>query len=161
MSSESSKSLAKHEAMPVMRRRVFVAAALSGLCAAAVAGLGYVGLLGAPERADFQFARGTSFAQGEEARLRAFLTPAVQDSQFHVSIIGHTGSQGDPAANLDLSEARAGLASEIAADLGIAADRIDAHGVGGASPLAREDGLSDRAYQALLSRVEISIQARP
>ena len=144
----------------VFPRRAFVAAALSAVTAGAAIGLGMLGGLSRVETGVFAFSRGTSFANGDEDRLRSLLSRALADDHLHVTILGHTGQSGEASANLELSEARAELAQNMALDLGISGDRITARGVGGASPLGKTEGESDRAYQSRLARVEVSLQMR-
>lgn len=119
-----------------------------------------VGGLSAPAAESFQFARSTAFVAGEETRLKGFLTTALKDDRIDVVILGHSGTLGDGAANLELSEARAAAALALAEDLGIATSRLTARGVGGGAPLVQEDGEGDRAYQSRLSRVEVTLQMR-
>lgn len=149
-----------NEREPRLPRRLFVAAGLAALLAAGGVSLATLGLATAPMTETFRFSRGASFAAGEEARLRGHLLPAVEDERVAVVIVGHTGTQGDEAANLSLSEERAAAARAIAVDAGIAADRITATGMGGAAPAARAPGLSDRAYETSLARVEVTLQVR-
>ena len=143
---------------PVLPRRAFVAAGLSAILAGSAVALAMIGGASETERDMFRFSRGLSFANGDEARLRGFLSRALSDERLHVTILGHTGSEGDATANLQLSEERAALAHAMAVELGLARDRITSLGVGGGSPLPREDGESDRAYQSRLARVEVSLQ---
>ncbi|MEO1611379.1 MAG: OmpA family protein [Pseudomonadota bacterium] len=151
---------AERHSGPVLPRRAFVAAGLSAVLAGSLVGLGWIGGASRIETGVFQFSRGLSFAAGEEDRLRALLARALTDERIHVTILGHTGDAGDAAANLALSEERAALAAAMAAELGVSPERVLARGLGGASPLARESGESDRAYQARLARVEASLQMR-
>ncbi len=79
---------------------------------------------------------------------------------FRMVIEGHTGSRGDAAANLELSEERA---EAVARYLGITYDvdenRVRAIGKGASEPLARRPGESSRAYNYRLPRVEIFLVA--
>lgn len=140
--------------------RALFAALLSALTAGAIAALIWLGALAQPQTESFAFSRGTGFADGEALRLRGYLAAAAQDATLSVVIVGHTGQNGDADANLALSEARAEAAGEIAADLGIAADRISLMGVAGGDPLPKQDGQSDRAYQSSLARVDITLQVQ-
>ena len=141
-------------------RRLFLAAGLAAIAAGGAVALGLAGQVTAPTSDSFRFARGTSFANGEEARLRGHLRQAVIDDRLTVVIMGHSGSTGDAEANLELSESRAEMARAIALELGIAADRIRMSAMGGGAPLPQESGESDRAWQARLARVEIAMQVR-
>ena len=53
-----------------------------------------------------------------------------------VRIVGYTDNQGDPAANLALSEARAAAVKQALVAGGVAADRIATAGLGEANPIA-------------------------
>ena len=145
---------------PPLPRRVFLAAGLAAVTAAAATGLAVWGNLGAPETETFQFSRGASFANGEEDRLRGALTLALNDDRYAVVISGHSGTEGDAQANLELSETRAEAARAIALDLGIDPGRVTAAALGGGAPLAQEQGESDRAYQSRLARVDVTFQVR-
>ncbi|MEL6208706.1 MAG: OmpA family protein [Pseudomonadota bacterium] len=148
------------ETAPRPPRRLFLASALAALTAGGVAALVALGAVDQPRTETFQFARGTSFANGEEARLRALLAEAATDARIAVTVIGHSGTQGDNAANVALSEARAVLVAEMADAMGIDDTRLNATGIGGASPLPKPDGTSDRAFEASLARVDVTLQVR-
>lgn len=145
---------------PLLPRRAFLAAGLSAVVAGSAVALGLLGGLSAVDAESFQFSRGTSLANGEEGRLRGFLASALPDERVHVTIVGHSGSTGDAAANLALSEERAAFAKALAEEVGIAPSRITASGVGGGAPLSQDSGESDRSYQSRLARVEVSLQLR-
>ncbi|MEO0381850.1 MAG: OmpA family protein [Pseudomonadota bacterium] len=145
---------------PALPRRVFLAAGLSAVFAGSAVALGLLGGLSRVHSETFQFSRGTSLAAGEEARLRALLVSALNDDRIHVTIIAHTGSTGDVAANQDLSDMRAEMGQSIARDMGLATNRITARGVGGGSPAAKQTGESDRAHQSRLARMEVALQMR-
>lgn len=148
------------EREPGIPRRVFVAAALAALTAGGAATLVTLGAATAPEKATFRFARGTALAPGEAERLRGLLSRALEDDRIAVRIIGHTGTQGDPAANLVLSEARASSLRDIAMGMNIDAARVDATGVGGGAPLPKPAEESARAHEAALSRADVILQVR-
>lgn len=119
-----------------------------------------LGLVTAPRTDTFRFSRGTALATGEEARLRGVLAEALGDERIDVIIVGHTGSSGDAEANQDLSAERAEAVVDIARDIGLTRDRISATGVGGGDPLPKEEGEGDRAHQARLARVDVTLQVR-
>lgn len=148
------------DAEPRLPRRLFLAAGLSAVTVGGATALGLLGLVSAPETQSFAFSRGTTLASGEEARLRAFLAEATRDTRYAVIITGHTGSQGDAAANLALSEERAQAVAAIAADVGLEASALTVAGVGGGAPLPRIEGQSDRAYQTALARADVTLQVR-
>ena len=150
----------RQEVRPVFPRRAFVAAGLSALVAGGGVLLAGVGAITAPRTETFRFSRGTTFASGEGERLRGHLAGALADDRVHMTILGHSGDRGDAAANRALSEARAEAAATVAREMGLPAARITASGVGGSDPVPRRDGESDRAYQARLARVEVSLQVR-
>lgn len=145
---------------PKTPRRLFLAAGLAAVAASGAVGLALWGQVTAPGSDSFQFARGTSFATGEADRLRAYLAAATADDRITVVILGHSGSSGDPEANMALSLERANIARDIARDLGIEGARLRVSAMGGAAPLTQESGESDRAYQARLARVEVILQVR-
>lgn len=145
---------------PLIPRRAFFAAGLSAVMAGSAVSLAVLGGMSDVEASSFQFSRGTSLAAGEEARLQGLLAQALPDERIHVTVLGHSGDAGDAAANLALSEERALLVHSAAKAMGIGNDRITARGVGGATPLPKVDGESDRAYQSRLARVEVSLQLR-
>ncbi|MEM1233483.1 MAG: OmpA family protein [Pseudomonadota bacterium] len=143
-----------------MPRRAFVAAGLSALCAGGAVALAMLGAVDAPDTQTFQFSRGATLQPGEEERLNALLAAASLDDRIHVTIIGHSGTAGDGNANEELSLQRANVVVDAAAALGVGRGRLTAIGLGGAQPLAQEDGEGDRAYQARLARVDVSLQVR-
>lgn len=148
------------ESAPRPPRRLFLASALAALTAGGVTALVALGAVDQPQTETFQFARGTAFASGEEPRLRAVLAQAATDGRIAVTVIGHSGTQGDDNANLVLSEARATLVAEMAEAMGIDATRLSAAGIGGSAPFDKPDGTSGRAYEASLARVDVTLQVR-
>ncbi|CAD5378587.1 conserved exported hypothetical protein [Pseudomonas sp. OF001] len=72
--------------------------------------------------------------------------------QRTVRIEGYTDSRGQPAENLALSRARAQAVADVLVDLGIAAERIQVQGYGGAFPVAANASSRGRAQNR---RVEI------
>lgn len=145
---------------PLFPRRVFVAAGASALLAGSTVTLALMGNYSTVDTDTFLFIRGVTFGANEEDRLKAHLSPALADERIHVTILGHTGELGDPSANVALSKQRAELVRQIAVDLGISADRITSQGVGGMSPSSKLEDESDRAFQARLARVDVSLQLR-
>ncbi|MEM1373128.1 MAG: OmpA family protein [Pseudomonadota bacterium] len=143
-----------------MPRRAFVAALLSAACAAGAVALAVFGAVDAPHTETFQFSRGTTLQPGEAEQLEALLSAAALDDRIDVTIVGHSGTTGDGAANDALSVERAAVVLDAAAALGIARGRLNAIGLGGAQPLTQRDGEGDRAYQARLARVDVSLQVR-
>lgn len=146
--------------LPALPRRAVLASVLSAVVAGAAGGLVWLGDRALAQTDTFTFSRGTTFGQGEETRLRGFLSQAALNPRLDVLIVGHTGDQGDEEANLALSQARAELARDVALDLGIAIERLSWSGVGGGAPLAQEDGQTSRAHQSAMARVELSLQVQ-
>lgn len=72
--------------------------------------------------------------------------------QRKVRIEGYTDNRGQPAENLELSRARAQAVADVLVDLGIAAERIEVRGYGGAFPVAANASSHGRAQNR---RVEI------
>ncbi len=145
---------------PVFSRRAFIAAALSALTAGGVVALLTLGAVTQPDTASFRFSRGVIMAADVQDQARGFLSKALHDDRIRVTIVGHTGEAGDPAANLKLSIARAEKLGALARDMGILPEQIITTGVGGSAPVPRNDGEGARAYQARLARVETTLQMR-
>nr|WP_239479732.1 OmpA family protein [Actibacterium sp. 188UL27-1] len=108
----------------------------------------------------FRFSRGAALAPGEEQRLRGFLSEAAANPRIGLRITGHTGTTGDAAANLTLSNVRANVARQMAQTLGIPDDNIlFAGGVGGANPPPGDD--SSREAQRAMARVTVQTVRLP
>jgi outer membrane protein OmpA-like peptidoglycan-associated protein len=146
---------------PSLPRRALLGAGLAAVTVAAAVALGLAGAVSVPEAQDFRFSRGTTFAQGEEPRLRAHLARLAAEERADVLIVGHTGTQGDETANQILSNDRAAAALRIALDVGLPASRVHATGVAGGAPLPKADGQGDRDWQSSLARVTVHAQVRP
>lgn len=153
---------ATKQSAPGLPRRAVIGAVLVALSLGGAAALGIAGAALSPASDDFFFSRGTGFASGEETRLKAKLAELAADDRIILRITGHSGTQGDESANLDLSDQRAEAARSIARSAGFPAERIDwVGGVGGGDPLPKKDGESDRAWQSRLARVSLDWQVRP
>jgi OmpA-OmpF porin, OOP family len=74
--------------------------------------------------------------------------------ESHVKIDGHTDSDGDDAANLDLSQRRASTVVEYLVGKGIARDRMVATGYGETKPVVENTTKSNKARNR---RVEINL----
>lgn len=59
-----------------------------------------------------------------------------EETAWRLQIVGHTDSTGDAAYNLDLSRKRAVSVQQALLDLGIAAERLTAEGMGEEKPVA-------------------------
>ena len=135
---------------------------MAGGLVAFASGLGLIGFGEAPQSADFRFSRGVDFAPGEDANAMGLIARYVPRSDIGFHITGHTGTTGDGAANLALSQTRADLTRDMMLSQGVTAERIlSTTGVGGGSPLARQTDQTDREYQRSLSRVTITAVRLP
>ncbi len=150
------------EKRPRLPARAIFGSFLAAAVVAAGTALGLIGAQDIPQAEDFRFTRGTTLAPGEEMRLRGYLTDVAADARIGFRITGHTGTRGDAAANLDLSESRARAVQAIAEDMGIDPARLTwAGGVGGADPLPRPDGVTDREWERDLSRTTVEVFPLP
>ena len=77
--------------------------------------------------------------------LAAILAPCLSNSSAIVELGGHTDNEGDPAANLALSETRAAAVRDALLSRGIPATRISSQGFGDTSPIASNDTAEGRA----------------
>ena len=69
-----------------------------------------------------------------------------EDPALKVNIIGHTDSDGEETSNLDLSKRRAAaVKSVLAADFGVAADRMETDGRGESEPAESNDTAAGKA----------------
>lgn len=71
-----------------------------------------------------------------------------------VAIEGHTDADGDPAANLELSETRAQAVRKFLGDVGVAVARLEARGYGAERPVAANDTEENKAKNR---RIEIHV----
>jgi len=78
----------------------------------------------------------------------------LRDTEVRVRFIGHTDNQGDPKLNVLLSEQRVANVKQYLVSKGIAADRIETVGYGGAFPIADNTWEESRK---LNRRVEMEI----
>lgn len=103
-----------------------------------------------PSLAGIQFETGSATLTGPSAGVldqAASAIVAALDSHptLHIAINGYTDNQGDPAANLLLSQQRADAVSQYLAGHGVPADALTATGFGDASPIASNDSADGRA----------------
>jgi outer membrane protein OmpA-like peptidoglycan-associated protein len=78
----------------------------------------------------------------------------MRDPTVRIRFIGHTDNQGDPLLNVKLSEERVRNVKKYLVDKGIAANRIETVGYGGAFPIA--DNATEESRK-LNRRVEMEI----
>ncbi|MEM0977368.1 MAG: OmpA family protein [Pseudomonadota bacterium] len=143
-------------------RRIVLGSIMAAGLVVFASSLGYLGYGEAPKSADFRFSRGTDFAPGENAAAMGMIAQYIVRSDIGFHVTGHTGTTGDSAANLTLSQTRADLVRQMMVDQGVSADRIlSSVGVGGGAPLPRSADQTDREYQRGLSRVTITAVRLP
>lgn len=82
---------------------------------------------------------------------------ALNETDQHITIEGHTDSQGNDATNLRLSQERADSVRAYLIQQGVSADRIKSVGKGEADPVAPNDTAEGRANNR---RVEIVLEKK-
>lgn len=107
------------------------------------------------------FTRGTATLDEDgRAALDRLVERLRHYPHYRVMVRGHTGTGGDPQANVELSKQRArSVAEYLLATHQLDGNRVHAVGYGGSRPLPREGAESDRAYAYRLPRVEIALVA--
>ena len=140
-----------------LKRRYCLGGLVSALAVGGALALDVIGPVAPPKPLTLQFSRGAALANGEDARLQAFVGQHVAEQKilFHVS--GHTGDQGDPDANRDLSQQRADMVAAALVDAGVPVERIIAvQGVGSAQPLSKDGDESDPQHQRRMARAVVT-----
>ncbi len=109
------------------------------------------------------FQRGTASLGDDDEQVLAHMADRLRHyPNYRILVKGHTGTGGDPEANLELSKLRAqAVASHLLGTYGIDVNRIRAIGFGSSQPLPRLTGESDRAYGYRLPRVELALLTEP
>jgi outer membrane protein OmpA-like peptidoglycan-associated protein len=88
-----------------------------------------------------------------QPQLKAIADLLTKSPSLKLDIVGHTDNQGGAAYNLKLSDRRAfSVMAELIGRYGIERDRLTAHGMGLAQPVASN---ADEAGRALNRRVEL------
>ncbi len=131
--------------------------ALVLLAVVAAIGLDWVGRDHQPRDYTVDFVRGTDFSEVGSRRLEQIVAAMARQPAYRAVIVGHTGTRGDPDANMALGRERAQAVAAALADAGIAADRLETHSAGAEQPLPRREGEGERGYQARLSRAEVRL----
>ena len=73
-----------------------------------------------------------------------------------VKIVGHTDSDGQDAANLDLSKRRAAsVKAELAKSFGVNADRLETDGMGKTQPVAKNDSPVNKALNRRVEFIKL------
>lgn len=107
-----------------------------------------------------RFDVGTRLVEADTAGLTA-VADALLDAPTTVAVItGHTGPEGDPAANLSLSEQRAAAVAERLTAAGVPSDRLRIRGAGGAVPPPDIADASAAERAAATKRAEIRLVHR-
>ncbi|MEM1299222.1 MAG: OmpA family protein [Pseudomonadota bacterium] len=144
-----------------IERRHFLGGGLAAVAIGSAIGLDAIGPVPRPEPLSVQFSRGTSLAQGEDARVAAFAARHLAEPRLQFHITGHTGARGDTEANKALSLQRAEMIAGLLRDAGVDPSSILAvQGVGSADPLAKDSDESDAAHQRRMARAIITTVVR-
>ncbi len=102
---------------------------------------------------DVLFASGKAqLVEGGRSSLEEVVDLLQTEPDKKIRVEGHTDSQGDAEANLQLSAQRADAVREALISLGVSADRITASGMGEDFPIASND---DEAGRAQNRRVDV------
>ncbi|MFK7744804.1 MAG: OmpA family protein [Roseobacter sp.] len=109
---------------------------------------------------DLNFATGTSELRAGQYRSLSQLAAVLQErSDLRLALVGHTDAVGGLEPNIALSRARArSVRDRLITQYGVAADRLDAEGMGYLSPVASnltpEGRDQNRRVEAVLLNVE-------
>lgn len=88
--------------------------------------------------------------------LKQIATVLAENPTVCISIVGHTDSDGDDRANLDLSKRRAAAVKEaLVRDFQIDAARIDTDGKGEGAPVAPNDSMTNKALNRRVEFVKL------
>lgn len=98
----------------------------------------------------------SNLTSGAKANLDKLATVLVNNPDTNINIYGYTDSKGADSYNLSLSDRRAGAVRSYMSSKGIAANRMNAMGMGEADPVATNDTDAGRAQNR---RVEFAITA--
>lgn len=140
-----------------IKRRYVLGSLISSLAIGGALALDQLGPVARPDPLTVQFSRGTTLAQGEDARLAAYIGAHIAEPQLMFHVLGHTGDRGDDAANLELSRKRAEVISKALENAGVPSERIlSVEGAGSAAPLPAEDGESDAVRQRRMARTVVT-----
>ena len=102
---------------------------------------------------DVLFASGeVQLVEGGQSSLEEVVDLLQTEPDKKIRVEGHTDSSGDAETNLELSEQRAQAVREALINLGVAADRVSALGMGEDFPIASNE---DEAGRAQNRRVDV------
>ncbi|MGF1623362.1 MAG: OmpA family protein [Alphaproteobacteria bacterium] len=113
------------------------------------------------QRWQVQFARGAELGPGSAAAIGEVAAAALAWDDAVILVTGHTGTRGDPEANLALSLERAEAVRDALVAARVPAGRIVTVGAGAEMPLPQDGGETDRAYQLRLGRADILLTDEP
>ncbi|MBM2575167.1 OmpA family protein [Jannaschia sp. Os4] len=109
--------------------------------------------------ADVTFGTGSTELPGDYASLAELADYMAADPAVTVALVGHTDAEGGPEGNLAISKRRAEAARRLLIERhGVAADRVEAYGVGYFAPLARNDSAEARAANRRVEAVVTSVE---
>jgi outer membrane protein OmpA-like peptidoglycan-associated protein len=108
------------------------------------------------DRLSFETAS-TDLTASSKAQVEAIVAILKAYPAVKVKIGGYTDNQGDPQANMKLSDARAKRVADEIAKLGIAADRVEAEGYGEQFPVGDNATPEGRAKNR---RTALSVRAK-
>jgi OmpA-OmpF porin, OOP family len=98
---------------------------------------------------------GSALAEGSAPALDILARLLSRNTDLLVAIVGHSDNQGILDANIDLSKLRAEAVRDALIDRGVAADQLDAYGVGYLAPVTTN---ATEAGRALNRRVELVLR---
>ncbi|MDV7144134.1 OmpA family protein [Tropicimonas sp. TH_r6] len=152
-----------HPGNAVIRKQKVIGRVALGLAILFV-GLSGAGLIfprwKAPDIRAVHFQVGSRLAAEDIPTINA-VADLLLDAPGSIAIVtGHTGSDGDPAANLRLSRDRANVVVQELVTAGIPEDRIVARGAAGAAPPPQQPGESSASLAARTKRAEIRLVER-
>ena len=88
--------------------------------------------------------------------LKQIAAVLAENPTVRISIVGHTDSDGDDRANLDLSKRRAlAVKDALVKDFQIDAARIDTDGKGETAPVAPNDSMTNKALNRRVEFVKL------
>ncbi|MCH8168788.1 MAG: OmpA family protein [Proteobacteria bacterium] len=100
---------------------------------------------------------GAALSEGSAPALDILARFLSRNPELAVVIVGHSDNQGSLDANIALSERRAGAVRAALIERGVAAGRLEAHGVGYLAPVSTN---ATEAGRTLNRRVELVLRQR-
>jgi outer membrane protein OmpA-like peptidoglycan-associated protein len=140
-----------------MKAHRYFGIALVVLAVIVAVGLDWVGRDHQPRDYTVGFARGTELSAAGERRIQQIAAAMARQPAYRAVIVGHTGTRGDPDANLTLGRERADAVAAALRDADIDTGRLETRSAGAEAPLPRREDESERGYQSRLSRAEVRL----